>query len=205
MNSHHTNWSHKTDIRGKQIFDSLVDYNLVTLNDGSPTLVKFINGQLYQSAPDLSVATSDIALKCSWKTMNESLGSDHLMLKISACSYFSSNLIYKINYKEADWKTYKSCLEDIYSKIELPNELQKAYDIYVNFTNIAADLHIPFVKINLNPSGKFSPKLYWSTDLSNAVAERRLALAKFRRNPTPRNFEILQSKIDDAQKAIRQT
>lgn len=204
MNSHHINWSHKTDNIGKQVFDSLVDYNLVTLNDGSPTLVKLINGHLHQSAPDLSITSPDIALKCSWKTLNESLGSDHLMIKISVCAYFNSNVTRKRNYKKADWKAYESCLEDIYSKIELPNELQKAYDTFVDFINIAADLHIPFVKINLNPPGIFSPKPYWSTDLSKTVAERRLALAKFRRNPTPQNLEILQAKINEAQKAIRQ-
>ncbi|CAG5012491.1 unnamed protein product [Parnassius apollo] len=38
-----------------------------------------------------------------------------------------------------------------------------------------------------DPTQHFSPKVYWNTNLSKSVAERRLALALFRKNPTPDN------------------
>ncbi|KAF9412323.1 hypothetical protein HW555_009161 [Spodoptera exigua] len=55
-----------------------------------------------------------------------------------------------------------------------------------------------------NPATNFVPKAYWSTELSHAVAQRRLALSKFRRNPTPQNLEVLKNKIHSAQSLIRQ-
>ncbi|KAF9409170.1 hypothetical protein HW555_011387, partial [Spodoptera exigua] len=62
---------------------------------------------------------------------------------------------------------------------------------------------IPNIKICEVPSTKFVPKSYWSSELSRAVAERRLALAQLRKNPTPTNFIILKQKVARAQRLIR--
>ncbi|KAF9419401.1 hypothetical protein HW555_004049 [Spodoptera exigua] len=48
------------------------------------------------------------------------------------------------------------------------------------------------------------PKPYWNPSLSKLVAERRLALSQFRKNPTPRNLTILENKTQKAKTAIRQ-
>ncbi|CAH0718449.1 unnamed protein product, partial [Brenthis ino] len=69
--------------------------------------------------------------------------------------------------------------------------------------NKAGDQSIPFKKICTNPSQVFQPKTYWDSSLSRAIAERRLALKKFRRNPIPNNFDKLTSKIADAQRLTR--
>ncbi|KAF9424762.1 hypothetical protein HW555_000063 [Spodoptera exigua] len=45
-----------------------------------------------------------------------------------------------------------------------------------------------------NPATNFVPKAYWSTELSHAVAQRRLALSKFRRNPTPKTLKYLRTR-----------
>lgn len=73
FNAHHSNWSYKTDTRGRQIFDVMLDKNYVSLNDGSPTRIKLVNGNLQKSSPDLTLATSDMALIFTWKVSNESL------------------------------------------------------------------------------------------------------------------------------------
>lgn len=63
FNAHHSNWSYKTDSRGTQIFDSLIDNDLITLNDGRPTRVRLVNGVIQKSSPDISMVSSDLALK----------------------------------------------------------------------------------------------------------------------------------------------
>lgn len=42
-----------------------------------------VNGMLQHSSPDISFASSDLNLDCSWKVTNETLGSDHLVIQIS--------------------------------------------------------------------------------------------------------------------------
>lgn len=69
--------------------------------------------------------------------------------------------------------------------------------------NLAADIHIPYIKINSDPEKNFTPKPYWNSSLSKLVAERRLALSTFRRNPTPFNFDKLQEKIRECQRSLR--
>lgn len=83
FNGHHTNWSTKIDTRGSQIFEALIDHPFTPLNDGRPTRIRLVNGALQQSAPDISLASTDIFLKLNWNTINETLGSDHLLIKIT--------------------------------------------------------------------------------------------------------------------------
>lgn len=204
FNGHHSNWSCKTDSRGLQIFDVLVDKNYITLNDGSATWMRMSNGVLQKSSPDISIVSSDIALNFKWSVTNETLGSDHLVIKYSTSFVSHLKNIKKRNYRQADWKMYKEHLENAFSESFLPEDPQAAYDFFIDQINRAATKCIPCIKICSNPSSKFKPKPYWNPNLSKAVAERRLALAKFRRNPIPQNFDILQGKVQEAQRLIRQ-
>ena len=43
FNAHHTSWSHKTDRRGNLLYDSLIDSNYITLNDGTYTRVRLVD------------------------------------------------------------------------------------------------------------------------------------------------------------------
>ncbi|KAI8427042.1 hypothetical protein MSG28_014683 [Choristoneura fumiferana] len=67
----------------------------------------------------------------------------------------------------------------------------------------AADETIPWIKISQDPTNKFSPKPYWSAEISESVAQRRLALKNFRKNPTPDNLSTLQTRISRSQQLIR--
>lgn len=202
-NAHHFTWSYKTDVRGSQIYDAITDCNLVSLNDGSYTRIKLVANNLQQSSPDISFCTSDIACVFNWQVTNESLGSDHLVVKISSSIACRPNLLNKRNFKLADWSAYTSQLEEDFSNFVLSGEPQSIYDNFLHHINRSADAHIPKLKINLNPSSKFTPKPYWSPVLSESVARRRLALSQFRKNPTPSNMHILKDCIAKSQKLLR--
>lgn len=203
FNGHHTNWSYKTDQRGSQIFDALIDSSFITLNNGQHTRLKLVNNALQKSSPDLSLSSSDIALRLNWVTLSETLGSDHLIIKITSCFNSSTDITKKRNFKLADWSAYKEILESTFTNFVMTNDLQLSYNRFVDYLNIAADSHIPYIKINPNPQSKFAPKPYWNVSISKIVAERRLALSKFRRNPTPNNLTCLQKKVSEAQLIIR--
>ena len=202
-NGHHSNWSNKIDSRGTQILDVILDKNLFVLNDGTPTRFQLVNGNLRNSSPDISIITSDISMKFTWSVTKECLGSDHSIIKISSTIIVSPTICRKRNFKTADWKSYTSYLETMFDNISLPNDFQSSYDLFIDCINKAADQYIPFIKYCTQPNSKFKPQPYWDPNLSKSVAERRLALAKFRHNPTPQNLDILKNKIAESQTQIR--
>lgn len=205
FNGHHTNWSSKTDARGLQLFDSIFENNYVALNDGTSTRVKLVNGILQSTSPDLTIASLDLAMKFSWQVMNENLGSDHLVLKIKTEINTINTCKTKRNYKRAEWVKYREIIKEKVHVLDIQTDNQKAYDNFIEVLNTAADQSIPKIKICDNPIRQqmFKPKPYWGQDLSRAVAERRLALAEFRKNPTPQNLDKIQRKTSEAQKLIR--
>ncbi|CAH0722821.1 unnamed protein product, partial [Brenthis ino] len=130
-------------------------------------------------------------------------GSDHLIIKFSL--EFQSNVTFTKcrNYKFANWQEYQNLLKNSLGYPTEYNNVQEMYDYFIDEINKAGDQSIPFKKICTNPSQVFQPKTYWDSSLSRAIAERRLALKKFRRNPIPNNFDKLTSKIADAQRLTR--
>ncbi|KAI8422871.1 hypothetical protein MSG28_006611 [Choristoneura fumiferana] len=103
----------------------------------------------------------------------------------------------------ANWEKYKEKSKLFFDKQQrLPN-VQQSYDVFISGVTSSADETIPSTKICQNPTNKFSPKPYWTPEMSRAVAHRRLALKNFRKNPTPDNLRILQLKISQAQNQIR--
>lgn len=203
FNAHHTNWSCRTDQRGFQIFDCMLDHNFISLNNGEPTRIRLANGCMQQSSPDVSFVSSDLGTFFTWKITNESLGSDHLIIKISGDLSLCRDVIRKRNFKKSDWKSYATFLDKSFLNFNIPVEPQIFYNMFEQKLQTAANKFIPFVKIPQHFTNKFSPKHYWNAEMSKAVAERRLALAKFRACPSPNNLVTLKSKISEAQRIIR--
>lgn len=112
FNGHHSNWSTKNNSRGIQIYDASIEYNYVSLNNEDSTRIKYVLDNCQKSSPDISFATSDIALRFDWTILNESLGSDHLMVCMSAdMALYTGNHFIKRNFKQADWQKYKRILQ----------------------------------------------------------------------------------------------
>ncbi|KAF9800271.1 hypothetical protein SFRURICE_010291, partial [Spodoptera frugiperda] len=82
--------------------------------------------------------------------------------------------------------------------------VQSLYNTFIRVVNKATDEHIPMLKTCTDPNKCFQPKPYWNPSLANLVAQRRLALSQFRKNPTPHNLNILEGKTLEAKEAIRQ-
>lgn len=129
-NGHHSSWSTKTDQRGTHIFDSLIDHSFVTLNDGRPTRIKLINGILQKSAPDLSIVSSDLCLMFEWSVTNESLGSDHMIIKLKTSDSYIPRIVKKRNFTKADWTAYRNFIQDALAEYTLPVNPQEAYNFF---------------------------------------------------------------------------
>lgn len=204
MNAHHSLWSYKDDRRGDLIYTAMFENNYICLNDGSSTRVRMANSYLQKSSPDISFATTDIADQFVWRTINETLGSDHLIIKIS-CGLARSGICKKRrNFKVVDWDEYGNLASKEFSKLKINStNVQELYDTFLVAIQSVADLIIPWIKTSNDPSSKFRPKHYWNSDISKTVAQRRLALSRVRRNPTPDNMKLLKQQISQADDLIK--
>ncbi|VVC90604.1 unnamed protein product [Leptidea sinapis] len=140
------------------------------------------------------------------QVLNENLGSDHLIVELKLDIMRNSSHVKKHrNFKKAEWTTYKNIIEQKLADFHLSLDTQNTYDDYINIINSAAEVAIPDSVIPDNPlrSEKFKPKPYWTPHLSRSIAQRKMALAKFRRNTTPENLRDLQENIRSCQPAIR--
>lgn len=197
FNAHHTSWSYKNDSRGNQLFDSALEYNYVSLNTGQATRVKLVNGILQETSPDVSFVSSDIATNFDWRVLHETLGSDHLVIRMSFSFIDTLNFVSKRNFASANWSEYSKFLTQHLSDYNGNLSIPENYDYFVNQINKSASLNIPLVKICTDPTTKFCPKSYWEPSLSHNVAQRRLALKEFRKNPTPYNLTKLEKKSEE--------
>lgn len=203
FNAHHTNWTYRTDNRGYQIFDSILEHSFTSLNNRESTRLRLVNGVLQQSSPDISFVSADLVTLLSWKVSNESLGSDHRIINLSINLHIHSNIVKKRNFKMTDWNSYTSTIENLFINISNPVNTQEMYNLFESILQSAANRAIPYTKLPQHINDKFKPKPYWNSELSKAVAERRLALTNLRRNPSPANLVTLQEKIRNTQRAIR--
>lgn len=205
FNGHHSNWSYKTDTRGIQIMDSALENGFIPINDGSATRVKYVNNVLQQSSPDITFSSSDIVIHFSWRVLSDNLGSDHLIINIKMNYQDTVYTTRKYNFKKANWLVYRSDIEQLFSNID-PNicDIHLMYSTFISIIKKSADKNIPIIKVCNSPQNKFKPKPYWNPHLSKVVAERRLALKQFRRNPTPENLAVLENKTLKAKQEIRQ-
>lgn len=206
FNGHHNNWSYKTDIRGTQLVDSALEYGFTALNDGASTRIKLVNGNLQQSSPDVTFISADVAVRFDWQVLNENLGSDHLIIKINLASTSFCKSTEIRNYKKANWNVYDEIINKAFTDdnlLTLNDNVEEMYNFLIDQIKLAVEASIPLIKFNRNPKSNFKPRAFWNSSLSLVVAQRRLALSVFRRNPTPLNLDKLEQKISEAKKAIR--
>ena len=71
------NFHSHTDAKGKDLSKLINNYNLTILNDGTPTMADFA------TAPDLTLATTEMSPHTTWNPINQSCGSEHLPILIS--------------------------------------------------------------------------------------------------------------------------
>lgn len=205
FNAHHSAWSYTTDTRGRLLSDASLGCNYSFLNNGDFTRCAKLNNSIVCTSPDVSFCSSDIALDFHWSVTNESFGSDHLVISINTLDSTQINPEKKRNIKKADWAQYtlhiKTACE--FEGIDNSDDLQSSYNRLIDIIDTAANTSIPYIKHSPQPN-KFKPKPWWNSELSKAVAERRLALKLFRRSRNVVNYTIYREKVLIARKLIKQ-
>lgn len=82
FNIHHTSWgSYYCDPLSTSFLNLVDDFNLVILNDGSPTR-RATPTQVARSAMDLSLCSSSLSSEFTWNILSSSFGSDHFPITL---------------------------------------------------------------------------------------------------------------------------
>lgn len=185
FNAHNPLWgSAHLDAKGKVIDSLLEDTDLVLLNDGSGTRINR-SGEL--SPLDLTLVSFELAAKCTWQVLGDSLGSDHLPVLVS---FFDSPIHIdnssgpRWNFKKADWKLFSALCSSSIAESIVCDDVTKFSCSITDCIVAAANASIPTVTYK-----RRSGVPWWNGDCSAAKKARQRAYNTVRRTGQLADFE----------------
>lgn len=191
FNAHSPVWGCAwSDSAGSQILDVADEKNLTILNDGSPTLLPVPNRN--NSAIDLTLCSSNIAPLFTWRTEDETLGSNHLVIFISffkntRAKSFSITPSTRWNTKKANWEKYRTDIENKTTAYCLYNKsVREAYEFLQNCIEEAADKFIPLNKPKCIK--QYNPAPWWNVECSRLEALRKKYLKIYKKQMNMNNY-----------------
>ncbi|KAH7942752.1 hypothetical protein HPB52_000748 [Rhipicephalus sanguineus] len=103
FNAHHDRWGYrKRDAKGRQLDTAIDDFQLVLLNDpAAPT--RLGNSVCQDTSPDLTLVRGNATY--TWENMQETLGSDHCIVRIQLTECAKSHPIGQA--KITDWDAFR--------------------------------------------------------------------------------------------------
>ena len=166
------NFHFHTDAKGKDLSKLINNYNLTILNDGTPTMADFA------TAPDLTLATTEMSPHTTWNPINQSCGSEHLPILISlGVKYSATGTSNKFRWKlnKADWGLFKTLCEKNINILSLQDDIST---LSINFTNQLMNIcEITIPKSKSGPKKKLHPP-WWNQTCTNAIRTREKASKK---------------------------
>ena len=133
FNSHHTCRGCSINCNsGTSLSNSLIDYDLTVLNDGSPTRITPPNTN--SSALVLTLISPFLLPSSSWLVQSDSLTSDHFPIVISVGVSFSTLRFSSDRFplKKVDWSVFSSHLSSLFSS----NPITQYQNSHLSSSNI---------------------------------------------------------------------
>ena len=213
FNSHNPLWGSNTlDVNGKTAEDFMNKYDLVLLNDGTPTRIDPRSGG--QSSLDLTFMSKEMSGCTHWGVSGHNFGSDHFVIKYSMITnkgtqnMSETQQTYSVSqsrrHAQINWKWYKmeieSRFEDIKEKF-LELNIQGKYDLLVETMVDSFDKHRKnIIKKHIDKS----PVPWWNKECSRVAKERNKAKNKFMyKTFLYEDFEKYLNKKKEAQAVFR--
>ena len=180
VNAKHPLWGSPTsDQRGITIRDTIIDYNMTVLNDGSHT---YYNAkQNIMSHLDITICTNNVSHKFSWKTYIDKFTSDHypIFIKYNMSELYTSKPR-KWKYQEANWRMYKN-------NVSLPNYFYNPMeDIQTIVCNIISSATEAIPQTGTKTSNKYCC-FWWNNSCNDAINQAGRQLKNVYRNHNPAN------------------
>lgn len=184
FNAQNSLWGSGRGNRNGNVLQSFIrDSDFGLLNDGSPTRV--VPPGISTSAPDLSICSSDLLVRCAWSVVQDSGSSDHLPIMIminggAASAPSTCFSLRKYNTKYADWQKFSKHVFEEFSSIQVDD-----IDRFVENIQAASDASLP--KFNSRQNSKYSVH-WWDEEVSEMIKSRRSLLSVYNQSPTLSNY-----------------
>ena len=183
MNAKSPLWGSDTyDTRGRDLDDAINAHKYVVLNTGQGTHQTSTG---LMTAIDVSIASRQLASKCSWAALNNTMGSDHVPIVITVNARVDRQLATTPKWKlsKADWNTFREILTQKLAKSSIDQEDHKNTDRlnedFVSTVHHAAEQTIPQTKSQF--SRMLKPLPYWTDEIKTAIYERNRARNKMKK------------------------
>jgi ribonuclease HI len=164
-----------SDHRGKLVHDVIEANGISCLNTGQGTHLNR-NGTL--SHLDLSFVSSSLSSVCTWKVLDDNLGSDHFptIVFLNALPSIDIQRPPKWNHKKANWPCFTQTLNSFILP-SLDDPILSSYNTFTDNILTAAKNTIPVI----NNSKGFIAMPYWTKECSDIIHSRKLAVKTMRR------------------------
>ena len=174
FNCHQPLWDSRgtSNLHGEEVFHCVISSDLLPLNVPD-TLTLHNRSSGSRSSPDISFASSFLALSCSWEVLQD-LGSDHLSILLSVLltlAFRPNERPPSFNFQKARQDDYASYFDSHCPSAEEYSSLSSAAAFFTPLALNAAKSSIPFSRI------KRHSKAWWSAEVESAVSERCKAFA----------------------------
>lgn len=184
-------WGSRVGNKAGSVFEEIFDYcDLAVLNTGQTTYTHY-NGN--ETVIDISLASKNLALRCNWGVITNSLGSDHRPIQVVIDKSIDREEIARerFNARKADWGKFEMHCADKLSNNCSDNDLGIFYDNITTAIISSASASIPISKTSHRP--KSVP--YWNKECSSVVKSRNRAHKVLKRcNSHTNNIKYKQSK-----------
>ena len=190
FNAHHFSWSSiSSNQRGTALSDFLSRHDLVLTNDSSPTRINVaINAVNRFSLLDLTIASTDIAIKCHTEVSEHLLGSDHYLVFTHYSEPVTRNdpRPPSWSFRRAHWEEFSRLVDENIPELSLV-EADIMLEEFTKTLISSARSTIPRTKHHAK-----APAPWWTAECNKAVRRKRAALKKMKR--TFRYFDIINYK-----------
>ena len=190
LNAHHPYWFDSSANRlGNEMFDFLVDKELVVMNNAEPTRGDKII--------DLTIASTVLSNKISnWKVQHEVyLNTDHNLITFHVGEEGSEEVTERLDFRKADWEKWKEvCSESVEEWIgnrSQVSDINEDYESFVEMLHKNMEECIPKKRVCSHSKGWWSPRL---TELSKEYKKAKRLFSKRKDEANERKLvEILKS------------
>lgn len=173
--------------------------DLVVLNDKSGTHINRDGGL---SCLDVTLASSSVALKTSWSVQHDSLGSDHLPIRIHVNDppAVAVQNVTRYRFKRADWTEYHAASNITFQESLFDQDISTYSKNILHAIHGAAENSIP--KTGNNQRARNTP--YWNKKCADAVHNRKRAERRMRKTKELHDCINYRQQKAQAQKTIRE-
>lgn len=182
FNCHHSSWGCASNCSsGIHLSDTLMDFDLSLLNDGSYT-TNPLNPTHNSAALDLSLVSPHLFPVSEWKVESDSLLNDHfpisITLGIEHTTFTFSSHRYPV--KKIDWIQFKKSLDIVAPTLANSSPLTQ-YSNIPQAIHVSINSSIPVPLTNGTRSFKARPTIWWNEECNTANVARKGAWSSFRR------------------------